>query len=114
METSTETSGEEDEGFSKVDGLWECNICEKTFTKKSHIKCHVQMHRPSQIPCPQCDHILANENSLRRHVRASHTIDNYTCEWCGKSDMTSNQFRNHKYHLKHKTKYSCVKNIVKK
>ena len=87
LDQSVGSSGEKDEGFSKVDGLWECNICEKTFTRKNHMKCHVQMHRPSEIPCPQCNHILGNKNSLRRHLRNSHTSDKFTCEWCGKKSV---------------------------
>ena len=109
MEQLEENANEMDEFFSKIDGLWECKVCEKTFLRKDHIKSHVKMHKPAaKIPCPQCHQTLGNKDSLRKHLSYSHSSDRFTCETCGKTDMTKSKFKTHKHHLKQGTKYSCI------
>ena len=109
MEQLEEKSNEMDECFSKIDGLWECKVCEKTFIRKDHIKSHVKLHKPAaKIPCPQCHQILGNKDYLRKHLSYSHSSERFTCESCGKTDMTKSKFKTHKHHLKQGTKYSCI------
>lgn len=39
------------------DVLYACEICEKTFTRKAHLKRHLRIHAPvKQFQCPHCNY----------------------------------------------------------
>jgi len=109
---SFEKCDETNETFSKINGLWECNICGRTFIRKNHVTTHVLIHNEEPVPCPECTSILKTKDSLKKHIQLVHTSQRYTCDACGKADMTPIQFKHHKYNLKHKTRYSCVNRTI--
>ena len=62
------------ESFSKnSDGLYACHHCEKSSTRISNIKEHVEVHFEGlAFPCSFCDTTLRSRNSLRVHNRQFH------------------------------------------
>ena len=90
------------EMMSKKDGLWECEICEKTFIKKFHAKCHVAIHNKDTniFKCHQCSTSFGTQDYLRNHKLRMHSKDRFQCPRCGKAEMTRQQFKSHKYQSK--------------
>jgi len=84
----------------KIDGLWECPICGKTFIKKYHAKCHTNIHFKSDHKCDLCSKSFGTRDSLRSHVRMVHCNEVYMCSTCGKTGMNRVNFKNHKYYSK--------------
>ena len=62
------------ESFSKnSDGLYACHHCEKSFTRISNIKEHVEIHFEGlAFPCKFCDTLLRSRVSLRMHNKRQH------------------------------------------
>jgi len=55
-------------------GSWLCLICQKPFTYKGNLKCHIQnVHQPNQqVRCPVCKSIFKNQRSLKVHSDLYH------------------------------------------
>jgi len=87
--------------LDKVDGLWECKECRKTFVKKYHLECHVETHLKSDNNiCTICYKTLGTSDTLRKHVMLIHSEACHVCSACGKSGMNKQQLKNHMYQAK--------------
>merc|ERR1712179_122911 len=87
--------------FEKIDDLWECNYCGKTFVRKNHAKSHAEIHMNNVLhSCEVCNKSFRTKDSLRVHVRMIHTDETFVCTVCGKSGLSKIAFKNHKYQSK--------------
>ena len=89
-----------DELIEKVDGLWECKKCSKTFLIKSDVRKHAEFHLTNtSYACTVCNKTLQTRIGLKEHLRDVHEDQDasFVCSGCGKSGMKKKQFRNHKY-----------------
>ena len=100
--------------IEKVDGLWECKKCCKTFVLKSRARSHTETHLKSIThTCRLCGNTLSTRHGLWQHVRlvhSDHSDSSFVCSACGKSGMNKMKFRNHKYQCA--KKYKSQINVV--
>ena len=67
-----------------------CNLCYKSFKKKSHLDEHKEIHSGKREQCKFCDKFFDRERDLRKHVKTFHSnnpsVDTkHVCEECGAS-----------------------------
>ena len=86
--------------MEKIDGLWECKLCGKTFVKKDRAQSRTETHNPQYHECTICSKTLRSRDSLRTHVRNAHSDATFICNVCGKSGMSKMRFKSHKYQSK--------------
>ena len=90
-----------EELIEKIDGLWECKVCGKTFVRKNHAKSHTEIHLNGiSHDCSVCSKTFHTRDSMRVHVRNAHSDATFVCNVCGKSGMSRMIFKNHKYQSK--------------
>ena len=84
--------------LERIDDLWECKYCGKSFVKKNHAKSHVEIHMKNVLySCQICNKTFRTKDSFRVHSRNAHTDETFVCTMCGKSGMSRMAFKNHKY-----------------
>jgi uncharacterized Zn-finger protein len=62
-------------------GPYECNICNKSFVKKSYWKRHVLSHN-GKFACDICNREFSHHHHLNQHMRV-HREREYSCDICG-------------------------------
>ena len=63
------------ENLSKVDGKWQCIICNKVSPTLYHAKEHVEVHVEGlSFPCQSCDKTFRSRTSLRNHKNKFHNV----------------------------------------
>ncbi|CAH0549101.1 unnamed protein product [Brassicogethes aeneus] len=92
--------------IKEVPGL--CDICGKTFEKKSSLMSHKQIHT-NQKKCSKCGKILLNMAALRTHMTYVHNSGNLPCEFCGKMISKGGLKAHLKIHAKNEATLSCTK-----
>ena len=66
-----------DKLIGKVDGMWKCNVCEKSFKSKTKLRYHIEIHIPElKYNCTFCDKQLNSKNSHEDHIRRKHKNKN--------------------------------------
>lgn len=85
-----------------------CNLCEKVFTKVSHLKRHELCHNDNRpFKCTLCPRTFISENYLTEHLNKHNGIKPHVCPLCSKSFSHLSTLTNHiKVHDKEKT-YLC-------
>jgi len=96
-EIESDTMTDNDDLCVKVDGLWECKICGKTYVKRYHANRHALTHNTETHICNICGKTLKTEDSLQKHVSYVHCTEIFSCKVCGKENMSKTQFKNHTY-----------------
>ena len=91
-----------------------CNICEKKFKHKKHLKRHIQTHAENQIThtCTHCKATFNRVDNLTRHVRLVHSplvssaSPSYKCDHCPASFLVPENLNKHikKFHAAEKRK----------
>ena len=65
--------------FGSSRGRLDCNICEKSFTKRETLKIHLRFHNGEKpFKCPDCDKRFTVRHALRYHIRT------HKCRKCSK------------------------------
>ena len=95
---------------------FKCDLCDKDFTRKAHLKRHKQINhdglKPTSSPvkCDQCDHTFANKHSLRKHVKKVHEVKQYFCDVCDQKFHKNYLLRLHKLeHTGDRFPHKCSK-----
>ena len=93
---------------------FECDQCEKTFTRQSHLKGHVNVIHQKIRPfeCDQCKKTFALKQSLNLHIQSNckNLKKKYKCKECENSFVNKSYLKYHmnRVHLKIKP----LKNFV--
>lgn len=78
---------------------WRCTVCYKRFNNSSNFKVHQYSHNPEKnIPCKICNKLFKNQDSLRSHY-SIHEGKKFPCRKCEKTFGTLTLM---KYHMKKK------------
>lgn len=77
---------------------YQCDICERWFSKRYYIKAHMAIHAGiKHFECLLCPKRYSNQGNLDRHVRVFHDKQrDYDCDMCGKSFSQSTTLRQHR------------------
>uniref|UniRef100_A0A336MQC0 CSON003984 protein n=1 Tax=Culicoides sonorensis TaxID=179676 RepID=A0A336MQC0_CULSO len=62
-----------------------CDICEKSYTKRSSLKSHKQIHKVNDLKCDYCGITFNYSKTLKRHIAEVHLKierKNFSCDLC--------------------------------
>ena len=60
-------------------GNFNCNVCKRQFSRKSHTLEHIETHIDGlQFPCQSCDYFAKSRHVLREHVHKQHKCKQIT------------------------------------
>ncbi|KAG8196916.1 hypothetical protein JTE90_027620 [Oedothorax gibbosus] len=87
--------------------LYTCDICEKKFTRKAHLKRHLRIHQPDRpYKCSFCNYRGCEKSDITKHILI-HEAPKHACHICGKAFR---HIKNKELHLKRHFKqrdYKC-------
>ena len=63
---------EEQRGFVSVNGKYECDQCNKTYSKKGLDYHKQKVHQGVKYACDQCDHQATRQDHLTVHIQSKH------------------------------------------
>ena len=82
--------------IEKSEGIWKCNVCERTATHHCHIKRHAETHIEGvSHTCHVCSKTFATRVNLQGHMSGIHSAL-FSCDICGKSGMNKVGYKMHK------------------
>ena len=84
--------------IERSEGIWRCPHCNKSATKKEHIKIHAETHIEGvSHTCHICSKTCSTRNSLKMHITDNHSQLSFSCNICDKSGMNRKALMNHKH-----------------
>lgn len=91
--------------------IYSCDICNKEFSYKSHVKAHQQSAHPANThpyTCPDCGKGFRLARQLDVHLR-THTGERpFICQFCGKSFIAKSYLDDHERVHRREPSYRCV------
>uniref|UniRef100_A0A1Q3F210 Putative c2h2-type zn-finger protein n=1 Tax=Culex tarsalis TaxID=7177 RepID=A0A1Q3F210_CULTA len=74
----------------------ECEVCRKTFQRKSNLVDHLRLHANVKLfSCNYCDAAFVQSGNLKSHIR-THTLEKpFSCSSCGKKFSQSSALKTH-------------------
>lgn len=76
---------------AKAENLHACEVCDKKFVRKDHLKHHMAIHNKSH-KCGSCRNTFDNEAALKAHEQSAHTR---SCHMCGKKFTRAEKLTSH-------------------
>ena len=80
---------------SKYTSIQTCEICSRTFSNKSKLSQHMNIHEEEEMLCVECNKVFKNRYYLKLHNQSSHSGDGANCSECGKWFNTAVTLKNH-------------------
>ena len=83
---------------------YQCEHCQKCFTRNDHLKSHIRTHtKEKSYQCEHCQKCFSESGNLKRHIR-THTKERpYQCEYCQKCFTRNDHLKTHiRSHTKEK------------
>ena len=68
--------------------LFECGICDKTFSEKGNLSKHLLTHQEGRFECDQCDYKATQKGHLVLHLLTHSGVKPHKCDRCGYSTTT--------------------------
>ena len=89
---------------------FQCIDCDKTFSKKSTLKDHMNIHtKEKQFKCLICGKVFHQKISIKHHVYLHHAERKHKCEHCGKMFTTKSALRRHIMSHTGEKPFQCTK-----
>lgn len=109
LEKTLETDNDKGKVKSISEGsLFFCRTCEKTFTRNSTLKLHVEtVHEGVKFKCQKCPKEFSQLVTLKKHVEVIHEGFKYKCQECPKEFSTDHSLRNHAKVIHRGIKHKC-------
>ena len=87
---------------------FKCDQCQKSYTHKSHLKCHIKrVHEGLTFNCDQCSKQYKDKISLKRHIENVHDGVTYTCDHCHKVFKQQRHLNAHVRYFHSGITYKC-------
>lgn len=79
-----------------VERRYQCEVCEKSFQRKSNLVDHLRLHANVKLfACSYCSAAFVQAGNLKSHIR-KHTLEKpYSCQYCDKSYSQSSALKTH-------------------
>lgn len=103
---------EEGEDKPQADRLraFQCNICDRSFTRPTHLRRHMTIHTDERaFACKQCDKKFRRADHLKNHENYHAQIKPHNCEQCEKTFSRAEHLRRHisSRHTLNLTTFQC-------
>lgn len=90
---------------------YQCNICEKRFTRQTHVKRHMLTHSSIKpYKCKSCDKSFSRSDHLQKHSILHSQTRSYVCELCPNKEFSRPETL--KNHMKRHTSEPKAKTFV--
>ncbi|XP_052828547.1 zinc finger protein 239 [Octopus bimaculoides] len=89
--------------------LYSCDICNKTLTRRDHLKVHKRIHTGERpFKCPTCGFAFARNDHLVRHIRIHSNQKLFTCDICNKALSRRDHLKVHQRIHSGERPYRCL------
>ncbi|XP_044257960.1 zinc finger protein 2-like [Tribolium madens] len=87
---------------------FQCNLCSKDFITKSHLDVHILKHSGTKpFTCNVCQKSFSERSKLKRHSVLHSSIKPYMCSECGKAFRSKESLKIHTLIHRGEKPYSC-------
>ena len=76
-----------------------CTQCGKTYAKSDALRNHMRIHTGDLFTCDICDKGFTSKTHLKQHIEIHGDNKQFSCELCGKEFLDKQQLKKHKMFL---------------